>query len=185
MSAGFAEIWLLPYFLSVRSSGKAAEEHHKVLQGSPVRLAPLVQVFNLRANLHSQGRGEKGKDIEQRIPITIKEKIHLHYGNLPSTSEVRRVTLAAFLRPAGSARPILSSLSRRLRPPSLDFALKGRVGIFIRGCWKRWRALNAPPTSKAIKRVPFARQKAFRSVVEGHLSLRQPFPPSLPPFLPA
>ena len=38
--------------------------------------------------------------------------------------------------------------------------------------------MNAPPTSKAIKRVSFARQKAFRSVVEGHLSLRRPLPPS-------
>ena len=41
----------------------------------------------------------------------------------PSTSEVRRVTLAAFLLPAGRLRPILSSLSRSRFPPSFDFAL--------------------------------------------------------------
>ena len=39
---------------------------------------------------------------------------------------MRRVTLAAFLRPAGSARPILSSLSRRNLPPFFDFALEWR-----------------------------------------------------------
>ena len=43
---------------------------------------------------------------------------------LPSTSDVSRVTLAAFLRPAGSARPIRSSLSRKNLPPFLDFALE-------------------------------------------------------------
>ena len=43
---------------------------------------------------------------------------------LPSTREVRRVTVAAFLRPAGKVKPILSNFSRSLRPPSLDFALK-------------------------------------------------------------
>ena len=34
------------------------------------------------------------------------------------------MTLAAFLRPAGSASPILSSLSRRNFPPFFDFALQ-------------------------------------------------------------
>ena len=43
--------------------------------------------------------------------------------HLPSTSDVRSVTLAAFRRPAGRFRPIFSSLSRRDRPPFLDFAL--------------------------------------------------------------
>jgi hypothetical protein len=43
---------------------------------------------------------------------------------LPSTRDVSRVTLAAFLLPAGSAQPILSNLSLRLRPPSLDLALE-------------------------------------------------------------
>ena len=43
---------------------------------------------------------------------------------LPSTREVSRVTLAAFLRPAGSASPIRSSLSRKNLPPFLDFALE-------------------------------------------------------------
>ena len=45
-------------------------------------------------------------------------------GLLPSTSDVSRVTLAAFLRPAGSASPIRSSLSRKNLPPFLDFALE-------------------------------------------------------------
>ena len=41
---------------------------------------------------------------------------------LPSTSDVRSVTLAAFRRPAGSAIPILSNLSLKFLPPSFDFA---------------------------------------------------------------
>ena len=41
---------------------------------------------------------------------------------IPSTRLVRRVTLAAFLRPAGRLIPIFSSLSRNTFPPSLDFA---------------------------------------------------------------
>jgi len=47
---------------------------------------------------------------------------------VPSTREVRRVTLAAFRRPAGKFMPILSSFSRSDRPPFLDFAL-GRRGF--------------------------------------------------------
>merc|ERR1712012_1029563 len=41
----------------------------------------------------------------------------------PSTRLVSRVTLAAFLLPAGSVMPSLSSLSLRSFPPSLDLAL--------------------------------------------------------------
>jgi hypothetical protein len=37
---------------------------------------------------------------------------------------VSRVTLAAFLRPAGRLRPILSSFSLRERPPFFDLALQ-------------------------------------------------------------
>lgn len=44
----------------------------------------------------------------------------------PSTSDVSRVTLAAFLRPAGRFRPILSNLSRSNLPPFLDLALQQR-----------------------------------------------------------
>lgn len=54
--------------------------------------------------------------------------------HLPSTSEVRRVTLAAFLRPAGRFSPIFSNLSRRIRPPFLLLALcerKLRVYYFV------------------------------------------------------
>ena len=43
---------------------------------------------------------------------------------VPSTSAVSRVTLAAFLRPAGRLRPILSSFSLRERPPFFDLALQ-------------------------------------------------------------
>lgn len=49
---------------------------------------------------------------------------------VPSTRDVRSVTLAAFLLPAGKARPILSNLSRRFFPPSLDLALKEKLVIF-------------------------------------------------------
>lgn len=47
---------------------------------------------------------------------------------LPSTSDVRRVTLAAFLRPAGRLSPIFSSLSLRMRPPFLLLALRREGG---------------------------------------------------------
>ena len=43
---------------------------------------------------------------------------------LPSTREVSNVTFAALRLPAGNAIPILSSLSRKFRPPSFDLALK-------------------------------------------------------------
>lgn len=42
---------------------------------------------------------------------------------VPSTSDVSKVTLAAFLRPAGKLRPIFSSFSRKDLPPFLDLAL--------------------------------------------------------------
>ena len=41
----------------------------------------------------------------------------------PSTREVSKVTLAALRLPAGKAIPILSNLSLRFLPPSLDLAL--------------------------------------------------------------
>ncbi len=45
--------------------------------------------------------------------------------SLPSTRDVRRVTLAALRRPAGRLRPIFSRRSLRQRPPFFDFALRG------------------------------------------------------------
>lgn len=51
-----------------------------------------------------------------------------------STSEVSRVTLAAFRRPAGRFRPIFSSFSRNFRPPSLLLA-----------------RLRTPPRSEALR----------------------------------
>lgn len=53
---------------------------------------------------------------------------------LPSTNEVSNVTLAAFLRPAGRLRPILSSFSRRRFPPSFDFALYVNTNIKFGFC---------------------------------------------------
>lgn len=47
---------------------------------------------------------------------------------LPSTKDVRRVTFAAFLLPAGRLRPSLSNFSLKQRPPFLDFALSGGQG---------------------------------------------------------
>lgn len=48
-----------------------------------------------------------------------------HPAALPSTSAVRRVTLAALRRPAGRLRPIFSRRSLRQRPPFFDLALDG------------------------------------------------------------
>lgn len=42
---------------------------------------------------------------------------------LPSTKEVKSVTFAAFLLPAGKFSPSLSNFSLKQRPPFLDFAL--------------------------------------------------------------
>lgn len=54
--------------------------------------------------------------------VMVRKENKGHYS--PSTNDVRSVTLAAFLRPAGRLSPILSNLSRNDRPPFLDFALK-------------------------------------------------------------
>lgn len=54
--------------------------------------------------------------------VRVRKENKGHYS--PSTNDVRSVTLAAFLRPAGRLSPILSNLSRSDRPPFLDFALK-------------------------------------------------------------
>src|SRR6218665_1233693 len=48
---------------------------------------------------------------------------------LPSTRDVKSVIVAAFRLPAGRATPILSSLSRRARPPFLDFALQREIRL--------------------------------------------------------
>ena len=50
---------------------------------------------------------------------------------LPSTSDVRSVTLAALRLPAGNAKPIRSSLSRKNFPPFFDFALKLKLSMCI------------------------------------------------------
>jgi len=47
----------------------------------------------------------------------------------PSTKDVKSVTLAAFLLPAGRFRPIFSSFSLSRRPPFLDFALQNAKEI--------------------------------------------------------
>ena len=53
--------------------------------------------------------------------------------NLPSTSDVSNVTLAAFLLPAGRFIPILSNFSLSDRPPFLDLALKkGKNILFLK-----------------------------------------------------
>lgn len=43
--------------------------------------------------------------------------------HIPSTSEVSKVTFAAFLRPAGKFNPIFSNFSRNDLPPFFDLAL--------------------------------------------------------------
>lgn len=53
--------------------------------------------------------------------IESREKTKKHS---PSTKDVKSVTLAAFLLPAGRFKPIFSSFSLSRRPPFLDFALR-------------------------------------------------------------
>lgn len=48
----------------------------------------------------------------------------IQYFNSPSTKDVKSVTLAAFLLPAGKFSPIFSNFSLSRRPPFLDFALR-------------------------------------------------------------
>ena len=62
-------------------------------------------------------KGREGERERERERENEKNK-YLH-----STSEVKRVTLAAFLLPAGKFKPIFSSFSRRERPPFFDLAL--------------------------------------------------------------
>jgi len=58
--------------------------------------------------------------------------VSLHFfTNVPSTSEVSSVTWAAFRLPAGSDKPIFSSLSRKLLPPFLDFALIAKSNVLV------------------------------------------------------
>ena len=66
----------------------------------------------------------KDKDTKSMFSKYLAIRISQIMRHLPSTREVSNVTFAAFLRPAGSAIPILSNLSLRFRPPSFDFALK-------------------------------------------------------------
>jgi len=47
----------------------------------------------------------------------------------PSTSDVRRVMVAAFRRPAGRFSPIFSNLSLNARPPFFDLALQHQTHI--------------------------------------------------------
>ena len=51
--------------------------------------------------------------------------------NLPSTREVSKVTLAAFLLPAGRLIPIFSKLSRNDLPPFFDFALNTNALLLL------------------------------------------------------
>jgi len=63
----------------------------------------------------------------------------------PSTRDVSRVTLAAFLLPAGRVSPILSSLLLNIFPPSLDFALNKISKLWISSLIKklqRWENLK-------------------------------------------
>ena len=60
-----------------------------------------------------------GNSVSQTYPKSLARWIAS-----PSTKLVSRVTLQAFLLPAGSANPNLSSLSRSCFPPFFDFALK-------------------------------------------------------------
>ena len=55
----------------------------------------------------------------------------VNVNHLPSTKDVKSVTFAALRLPAGNAKPILSSLSRKNFPPFLDFALKFKNHLLI------------------------------------------------------
>ena len=73
--------------------------------------------------------GLAGNSVSQTYPKSLARWIAS-----PSTRDVNKVTLQAFLLPAGRVIPSLSSLSRRCFPPSLDFAL-----------------LRTPPNSEALR----------------------------------
>lgn len=77
--------------------------------------------------------------------VRVRKEKKGHYS--PSTNDVRSVTLAAFLRPAGRLSPILSNLSRNDRPPFLDFALK--IKRFINKA-----QLNKKKTKKQFLVIP-------------------------------
>ena len=65
---------------------------------------------------------------------------YFFFTNVPSTSEVSSVTWAAFRLPAGSDKPIFSSLSRKLLPPFLDLALiakKLRISEHLCQVWPK------------------------------------------------
>lgn len=75
---------------------------------------------------------------------------------LPSTREVRSVTLAALRLPAGKFRPIFSSFSRRHFPPFFDLALREETVInfwklnnkVVRGKSARLTSSGRPPTRR-------------------------------------
>ena len=73
---------------------------------------------------------------------------------------MRRVTLAAFLLPAGSVIPILSSLSLSILPPFFDLALEGKeetIGNEIRGGGDRFGEFIKMPTKDSpdlVRRFP-------------------------------
>lgn len=78
---------------------------------------------------------------QNHIPVQCKQQLHMRecdkgltkWQDIPSTSEVSRVTLAAFLLPAGRLSPILSNFSLRERPPFFDLALQNN--IYKKGCF--------------------------------------------------
>lgn len=72
-------------------------------------ITSLVCVSEVINHIERKGIGSWWGDVEHEI--------------IPSTRDVKRVTLAAFRRPAGKLSPIFSSFSLKERPPFFDLAL--------------------------------------------------------------
>ena len=79
--------------------------------------------------LRNAATGLAGNSVSQTYPKSLARCMAS-----PSTRLVSRVTLHAFLLPAGRDRPSLSSLVLNIFPPSLDFAL-----------------LRTPPSKEALR----------------------------------
>lgn len=63
--------------------------------------------------------------LKKKIKFISQSDLKNKKPNKPSTRDVKRVTFAAFLLPAGKFRPIFSSFSRSDLPPFFDLALGG------------------------------------------------------------
>ena len=100
-----------------------------------------------------------GNSVSQTYPKSLAKWIAS-----PSTKELKRVTFAAFLLPAGRGRPILSSLLRNIFPPSLDFALDIQIWDEL---WTRIDTYlrKTPPSKDALRHSGGERRRCTSAIV--------------------